>query len=184
MRITLFLLFSIFIEKTFAQNLPSIIPPSPEIGAIANSYNFSTSMYTGAASVNVPIYNLKVGSINMPLSLNYSSNGIRVNDIPSRVGLGWSMIAGGSVSKIIHDEDDDDFMTIRLSDPNFLVPSDAIVDYCQQNLLERYDSEFDEYSFNAGGISGRFFMYLKIKTLRLIFFTGCLLGFDKSKSGR
>lgn len=158
MRVSLFLIFSILLLKSFAQNLPSIIPPSPEIGSIANSYNFSSSMFTGAASVNIPIYNLKVGEIELPISFNYSSNGIKVNDIPSRIGLGWSMIAGGSVSKIIHDEDDDDPMTIRLVDPNFFVESDAIVDYCNQNLMEGYDSEFDEYSFNAGTISGKFFI--------------------------
>lgn len=42
--------------------------------------NFSTvGEYTGSTSINVPIYQIQIGQINIPIELNYSSTGIKVD---------------------------------------------------------------------------------------------------------
>src|SRR5690348_12507320 len=81
------------------QDLPSIIPPSPELSSLVKAGSASIGMHTGSATVSIPLYTLKVGSINLPIALSYSSVGTRVNDIASRVGMGWNLIAGVSISK-------------------------------------------------------------------------------------
>jgi len=42
----------------------------------------------------------------MPITAEYFTNGIRVDDIPSRIGLGWNLNAGGYVSRVVRDEQD------------------------------------------------------------------------------
>ena len=46
--------------------MPKIIPPSPEAGALANSAAISTSLFTGAASVRIPLYEIQSGILNFP----------------------------------------------------------------------------------------------------------------------
>lgn len=137
--------------------LPSIIPPSPEVASLVRVGGMSTSLHTGSANVNIPLYELTSGSIKMPISLQYSTNGTRTNDIPSRVGLGWNLVAGGSVSRIIHDEEDGGSLTIPLAPPSFSQPNQATLDYLFYANQEHYDTERDEYSFSVNGISGKFF---------------------------
>jgi len=145
-------------------NLPNLIPPSPELASLASIANINAQGYTGCANVSIPVYEVKAGSLSLPISLNYSSNGIRVNDIPSRVGLGWNLVSGGSVTRIIHDEDDYHPNTIKLAPPSsFAFPPtfDAnapLVQYLMQASMDYRDTEDDEFAFNINGISGKFFI--------------------------
>jgi len=138
-------------------NLPSIIPPSPEVASLAKMGSLSSGLHTGSANVNVPLYELAVGSLKVPIALSYATNGTRTNDIASRVGLGWNLVAGGSISRVIHDEDDDGPNTIRLTPPSFSVASEAMYNYIRDADIEGRDTERDEYSFSVNGISGKFF---------------------------
>jgi hypothetical protein len=81
--------------------LPSIIPPSPDVASLAKIGELSTGMHTGSANVSIPLYELSAGSIKIPIALSYATNGTRTNDIASRVGLGWNLVAGGSISRVI-----------------------------------------------------------------------------------
>ncbi|WP_264536564.1 hypothetical protein [Flavobacterium sp. N1736] len=79
---------------------------TPKIGA-PNAAGFkqvnfsSVGEYTGSASINVPIYQIQIGQINIPIELNYSSTGVKVDETASNVGQNWSLNAGGIVTKVI-----------------------------------------------------------------------------------
>ncbi|HXB93048.1 MAG TPA: hypothetical protein VNU72_12190, partial [Puia sp.] len=62
---------------------------------------------TGAASVSIPIYNLHIGNLSVPVSLTYSASGIHVNDIFDEAGIGWTLNAGGVISRQVRDLPDD-----------------------------------------------------------------------------
>lgn len=69
--------------------------------------NFSNvGEYTGSTSINVPIYQIQIGQINIPIELNYSSTGIKVDETASNVGQNWSLNAGGIVTKVIKGMED------------------------------------------------------------------------------
>lgn len=138
-------------------NLPSIIPPSPEVATLAKLGSLSSGLHTGSANVTLPLYDLAIGSLKVPIIISYSTSGTRTNDIASRVGLGWNLIAGGSISRVIHDEDDNGPNTIRLTPPSFSVASEAMFNYIRDADIEGRDIETDEYSFSVNGISGKFF---------------------------
>jgi hypothetical protein len=56
---------------------------------------------TGTAILDLPIYPINAGNINLPVSLNYATSGIKVDDEASWVGLGWVLNAGAIISRQI-----------------------------------------------------------------------------------
>jgi YD repeat-containing protein len=59
-------------------------------------------LYTGEATVNIPICKLSGKQLSVPVSLSYiSGKGVRLQDYASQVGLGWQLQAGGSVSRVV-----------------------------------------------------------------------------------
>lgn len=63
----------------------------------------------GMSSFGVPIHVLKEGDIEVPISINYTGSGVRVEDVASRNGLGMSISAGGSITRIVRDKPDEGY---------------------------------------------------------------------------
>lgn len=81
--------------------------PSPEAYAMAQYAEIPVSLYTGVPSISIPVYTIQVGDYKLPISLNYHASGIKIAQEATRVGLGWSLSAGGSISRAIRGGDDD-----------------------------------------------------------------------------
>jgi|JI10StandDraft_1071094.scaffolds.fasta_scaffold02481_3 YD repeat-containing protein len=87
---------------------PSLqIPKPPEVAAIEKFIESPVSLHTGLHAVSVPFYNLQLRGINIPIALKYHSGGIKVDEIASETGLGWSLDAGGVISSTVHGIPDD-----------------------------------------------------------------------------
>ncbi|WP_433991529.1 RHS repeat domain-containing protein [Kordia algicida OT-1] len=91
---------------------------TPSVKAFHESKLIPENLYTGKINVGVPIYDISIGDINVPISLSYNTSGIKVSDIASNVGLGWSLNANGSILKIVRDLNDDDFYGTGYSVPD------------------------------------------------------------------
>jgi YD repeat-containing protein len=135
--------------------LPVVIPPSPEVTQLSKVGNVSTGLHTGSASVTIPLYSFNVNKLEVNIGLNYSSNGIKLDEIPGRAGLGWNLLAGGVVNRTIHDEPDGD--VAFLPPPSDLTVKNQAL-YSWINGSTSYDTEWDEYSYSFNGISGKFFL--------------------------
>ena len=93
---------------SFAQNpeikntLPTIIPPSPTVAALMKFEEVPVSNYTGIPDVSIPLFSTSTLSkdINIDISLKYHA-GVGANDRASDVGLGWSLLAGGTISRTV-----------------------------------------------------------------------------------
>ncbi len=140
-----------------AGTLPKIIPPSPEVASIANIAQISNSKFTGSASASVPLYTVKHGSLTHPIELRYSTNGLKVAEMPSCVGMGWNLMAGGSISRVVHDEPDGE-STYLTPPSNLQAENTDVLNYVTAANEVNNDTEFDEYSISAGGLSGKFFI--------------------------
>lgn len=79
----------------------SIAPKSPDAAALFRYTETPVSLYTGVPNISIPIYTIKEGDIEVPISISYHAGGIKVTDEASSVGLGWSLNAGGRVSHIV-----------------------------------------------------------------------------------
>jgi YD repeat-containing protein len=79
---------------------------SPETAVFAKSGNIPVGTYTGTASVNVPLFTIEDGPISIPLSLNYNTSGIRVQEESSWTGLGFMLNTGGRITRSVRGQDD------------------------------------------------------------------------------
>ncbi|HEY5370683.1 MAG TPA: hypothetical protein VIJ75_16990 [Hanamia sp.] len=79
----------------------SYVSSSPEAQAMENYGTTPTTLYLGLPAINVPLYQISCGSLSMPISLNYDYNGLYPLQDASWVGLGWSLNAGGVITRTI-----------------------------------------------------------------------------------
>ncbi|MGV0829349.1 hypothetical protein ACTS9C_10845 [Empedobacter brevis] len=78
----------------------SNFPKSPDAAAFSKYIDIPASTHTGVVNISVPIYSFSFDGQNFPISLEYNTSGIKLDEIASNVGLGWTLSIGGiSLSK-------------------------------------------------------------------------------------
>ncbi|MBO0950619.1 RHS repeat protein [Fibrella forsythiae] len=80
---------------------PAITPKSPTVAALGRYGEYPVSLYTGLPSIEIPIHQFTVGGVTVPIKLTYHASGIKVNDLPSWVGMGWSLQTGGMITRSV-----------------------------------------------------------------------------------
>ncbi|KFF10059.1 hypothetical protein B0A62_13750 [Flavobacterium hydatis] len=136
--------------------LPNITPPSPTAGELGKYGNVPVGLFTGAANISVPLINFKTKDLESPMSLYYGSNGIKVDEVASNVGLGWNLNFGGVITRTVRDKSDD-LQTMVYPPDNFYNASNAEkVAFYKAAGQDNADTEKDLYSFNFNGNSGKF----------------------------
>lgn len=173
----LFLLF-IFCSSSSSQNvnMPRIIPPSSQTSSFIRYGEIPVGHISGIPQIEVPIFTLQTGWIEIPISLSYHASGFRVRDIPSPVGLGWVLNAGGLISRSIELGPDFgrftlDSITIKSKEYIESLKNGTIkylnIDFSNPNNAESWEQFFfnyswtdlpdtrsDRYSYNFLGKSG------------------------------
>ncbi len=154
----------------------SAIPPAPDAYALAKYGDIPVSYYTGTPDIHVPIWTVKVGDISVPITLSYHATGIKVDEMASLVGLGWSLNAGGVITRQIREDPDapnitnntlsstrvdnsfEWFSDFEPGTPMYTKNQDYSI-YLQDvyGLNNRYDSEPDIFYYNFNGKSGKFY---------------------------
>jgi YD repeat-containing protein len=71
---------------------------SPNAAALEKYVEFPTAAYTGVPDISIPIYSLGIKGVQVPIGLSYHASGIKVDEVSSDIGTGWSLLAGGAVS--------------------------------------------------------------------------------------
>ena len=133
-----------------------IFPPSPNTASLGKYGEVPVGLYTGIPQISIPLTSIQEGSLLMPISLSYHAGGVRVEEIASWVGLGWSLNAGGVITRQVRGIPDE-------LDMNRQNNIDNIQNYINEELLMQEavlgirDTESDLYVFNINGISGTFF---------------------------
>ncbi|WP_422106603.1 DUF6443 domain-containing protein [Winogradskyella sp.] len=149
-----------------AQELPNIVPPSPEASSLGKFSEVPISHYTGVPNISVPIASYSVGGRTFPVGISYHSRGIQVEEIASRIGLGWALNAGGQITRQQRDKPDDSNYGIfgnafrnGFTDPtHFENPSayDQLCTYLNGIITPEFDRHPDIFNIQAGGLSTKF----------------------------
>ena len=136
---------------------------NPNVASLGKYTDIPINLSTGVPSISVPIHTITEGNLSLPVSLNYHASGVKVNEVASWVGLGWSLSAGGSISRTILGLPDDDtgsrgffynsFRNRANSGLTSGLTSSELTSVNDNNL----DTEADLFSFNFNGNSGKFF---------------------------
>lgn len=155
----------------FSQELPEIIPPSPTVSNLMQFEEVPVSYYTGQPNISIPIFSKSIGSnLSLDISLSYNTQGIKINNRSGWVGTGWSLNAGGVISRTVRGIPDEYLRNSGLIKGEGVLHNDDFWNYDnltfsqQQEFLwnsggtpsDRYDYELDLYQFNIMGATGRF----------------------------
>lgn len=101
---TIFLLLSVnLIAQNSApyQYLNNMVQPAPNAAALGKYADYPVSYFTGVPNITIPLYVLKDGGLNVPISLSYHASGIRVSELATWAGLGWALNAGGLITRTV-----------------------------------------------------------------------------------
>jgi YD repeat-containing protein len=177
------LLWNLSLAQEPHAGLKSVIPKSPNAAALGKFGDVPVNIYNGTASISIPLYTLREGDIELPISLDYHTGGIRLNERAGWVGLGWALNAGGIITRNIKGHDDfyyfdslrDELITrsqidsvydVFGSSVNSMRPwlifstSGEMFDY-RAAPLGTGDFEYDIFTYNFLGKSGKFIITRK-----------------------
>lgn len=148
------------LSPTNIVRLPEVLPPSPNASSLGEYGGIPLNKSTGRPNIEIPLLEVSTQNLKIPISLSYTTDGFKVNQIASRVGLGWSLNAGGVITRTVSDGIDElssvptipqDFENSvdNLAVCNFLLSVD-------QGSFDYEDMQPDVFSFNFNGYYGEF----------------------------
>lgn len=185
----------LFAQTTYergATQLENILPPSPEASSAVKYADVPFTHSMGMAELEIPLYTLKGRELELPIALSYRSGGIKLDEIAGVAGLGWSLVAGGCVTRTVVDMPDE-FSAAGFSHQ---MPSGTLLTalenqtnnstslaYLRDVARHRIDSALDRFSYNVCGLSGTFV----IKDDDTVFYLsgdGVLVEFTRNSAGK
>ncbi|MDR0863645.1 MAG: RHS repeat protein, partial [Candidatus Symbiothrix sp.] len=89
-------------------NRPKIVLPSPQSQLFEKYVNHKISEYNGLPDITIPLYEIEVKGLKIPIALTYHASGIKYQQFDGEAGAGWSINAGGyRVSRTMYGRPDD-----------------------------------------------------------------------------
>ncbi len=156
------LMFSIGMAQEGQVSSLQIGMGSPTAASLGQYGDVPVSLYTGTPNISIPLYELPGRHLSLPIGLSYHASGIKVETIPGWVGSGWSLNAGGVITRTVKGVPDDHTYGYhntahRLDDNNSQnwTPTPT-QQYINELKAELADSEPDMFFLNFPGGSGRF----------------------------
>lgn len=149
---------------------------SPNAASLGQVVDLPIGYNTGTPNVDIPIYTIETGPLKVPISLGYHASGLKVNQQASWVGAGWSLNAGGVITRTVRGAADEKIHT-NATYPISYLSKRGFYDYAYDAIFnnpEPYnvipegfaladitngirDAEADLFTFNFNGYSGKFY---------------------------
>jgi len=165
---------AVFITLAFLLNFESnaqnydpnkIIQPTPTAAALGAYGNNQVGYYTGTPNISIPIYSVKSHDNTLDIHLSYDATGVKVSQDASWTGLGWSLAAGGVITRTVRGYDDFKDIGAYHNAPALppmppyttpVTPAPADKPAYDEIVAGRVDAEPDLFSYNFGPFSGKF----------------------------
>lgn len=159
--------------------LPST-PSSPEVAGILRNDKTQMDFFNGIPDITIPIYDIKLKKYNLPINLKYNIRGNKPDEHPTSVGLGWSLYAGGHVTRIVNGIRDTKYVLSTENKQDLITRTlDDYITECENKLLSKYiyrrftlphdnfhsiynylrAPDLDEFIVNVGKLQASFYMY-------------------------
>ncbi|MBR5736142.1 MAG: RHS repeat-associated core domain-containing protein [Bacteroidales bacterium] len=158
--------------------LQVLSPTAHEMGKYGK---IPVSYFNGLPNISVPLTEVRAKGYSLPVYLTYYAGGNRPDQHPGWVGQGWSLHAGGSITRIIHGRKDDlskDEYSSTLGsggvvpafDPGYLFHlsetqneinwnnDDTLYHYSYYGGYYTMDHEPDEFLLNIEGLQATFYI--------------------------
>ncbi len=167
------------INPSIAQRVPTPSFESPNTASLGKYGDVPVSYFTGVPNISFPLYNINVGNINIPISINYHPGSVKPNEHTGWTGLGWNLNAYGKITrnvKMYMDEFNTGTANVfpfypdpvghpGVSGASFINTSDwntpsrigNVMQMQPTNPSSFYDAAADEFNFNFGNYFGTFY---------------------------
>lgn len=157
--ITLFSALALSFSALSQQPLPQQAVATPTAANLGLFDNIPVSHFTGTPNISVPIYEINYRDLTVPVSLNYHPAGIKPDQPSGWVGLGWNLMAGGSITREIRGWDDEHDLYGFFKKYSILNASD----WSSSDKLKSYANSSDDkyqdiFRFSMNGYSGEIVM--------------------------
>ena len=100
-------LFFVVYPSYGQRDLDQITFLSPDAAKFVQYGNLDISHYTGQFKYSIPLYEYKDKDFSIPVELNYLSNGFTPGKPHGLVGLDWTLVCGGAITRQIVGSPDD-----------------------------------------------------------------------------
>ena len=144
--------------------------PTPHATDLGRYGDIPVSYHTGRGGISVPVHHFEERGISMDINLIYDTSGILLNKLPGPLGSGWTLDAGGCITRIQNNFCDEmqfhnEFPSYNLLHNYFSSHSDMINSdgSLRSDILSNESYLLNDYSpdifyFNFMGMSGHFFL--------------------------
>ena len=163
-------------QSAFRQSEPQVLSPSAyefcKYGEVPVDY------FNGLPSITVPLTEIRAKGYTLPIYLTYHASGNKPDQHPGWVGQGWSLHAGGSITRVINGEKDEmsrweyghQHDVQPSSDPGYLYRAHLVQEETNWSDAETlylntlggwgaiYDNEPDVYYLNLEGFQASFYI--------------------------
>lgn len=169
---SLLLVNSMLFAQTQTSKPNDVRLPSPNAASLGIFGEIPMNLSAGMASYSIPLYQLQSGSLLWPISLHYAYTGYRPNEEPSWTGRGWTLSAGGIITRMVKGyADEDQFTNLgNIQVEGYIKGIDkvktiyevksfsSVIGDDYQNLLHgRLDGEPDVFNVSCGKLNGKFY---------------------------
>lgn len=170
LRSYIIIIFTVFSAVCHSQLRPEWNVPSPDVAAMSTFGSVPVSLYTGTPDVSIPLYDIKIGNYNMPITASYHLASVKPHLSPSILGVGWSLIAGGYITRTVREFYDEkksmshSFGFLYNYHAALNITSSQLGTYISNtvtglaNGINYKEIMADEFSFNFCGYSGNFYL--------------------------
>ncbi|WP_370901554.1 hypothetical protein [Chryseobacterium gossypii] len=162
--------------KSYIGDINKMFPAAPTSNNLMKFEEVPVSYYTGIPDINIPLFNFPTSNsaVSINIQLKYHPLNAKPDDRSGETGLGWSLIAGGTISRTVRGGNPDEKnRTVPLSSPpktkygiynEVNNPTAKLInnenidinDYAFNAAMGKYDTEYDLYQYNFAGNTGRF----------------------------
>ncbi len=164
---SLLLLSFVLYSQEHPYDLPNIVPPSPTVANLMQFEEVPVDHYTGQPDISIPLFSKSIHQdLALNIALKYNTQGVKIDNRSGWTGTGWSLFAGGSISRTVRGLPDEikDWKRKGIYHNEDFWNYENLTDYQKAEFTwnalgtpyDHYDAEFDLYQFSFLGISGRF----------------------------
>jgi len=149
--------------------------PSPTAASLGEVGEVPVNRYTGQPDVSIPLYEVESRALTVPITLRYQGGGIQVEEVPGWVGTGWTLEAGGAITRTVRGLPDDHgsggflYTGSEIDDVWSAAGGSSVEDYLGDGTMDasldsyrqkvenrEADPEPDQFFFNVAGQAGKF----------------------------
>jgi hypothetical protein len=101
--------------------IPRVVPPSTEALALQRYGDYPVGHTTGVPNITIPIYTINTGKLKLPITISYHAGGFKPEEKSGILGLGWTLNAGGRISRTVLGDPDE-----LTRPPDQFIPADQL----------------------------------------------------------